>query len=214
MALTLGAPQAHAAGSDPVVVPAGSAATAAALPLGPLAGLLVERLSAGNLVAASKFGTGAPIEDRVREEDLLDDVREKAGAYGLEPDATVAFFRDQIAASKVVQRGLFRYWTAHPERTPATRPDLSALRARLDRLTTRLLQELSATRLLRSLPGGCEAELLLATGAVSAPSGPRGLDALHRRALETASSSVCVTGGAAALPAPATGPGALAHDGD
>ncbi|NJA60716.1 chorismate mutase, partial [Streptomyces sp. NEAU-H3] len=36
----------------------------------------------------------------------------------------------------------------------------------------------------------------------------------HRRALETASSSVCVTGGAAALPAPATGPGALTHDGD
>lgn len=65
-------------------------------------------------MAASKFGTGSPIDDPAREQQVLGQVRDQATALGLDPEVAAVFFRDQITASKVVQRGLFDRWTAHP----------------------------------------------------------------------------------------------------
>ncbi|MEV6640634.1 gamma subclass chorismate mutase AroQ [Amycolatopsis sp. NPDC051371] len=159
--------------------------------LGALTGLVIERLRVSDDVAAAKFGTGSPIDDPAREQQVLDHVRNQAGALGLDPEAVTAFFRDQITASKVVQKGLFARWTAYPHEAPTTRPDLARIRARLDRLTTALLRQLEATVdvLTESAPG--PVPLAPADGSAVVPDR---LDALHRRALGTALHSVVRTG--------------------
>ncbi|WP_372351077.1 chorismate mutase [Streptomyces sp. KL116D] len=156
--------------------------------LGALTNLVIERLRVSDKVAESKFGTDSPIDDPAREEQVLTQVRDKASDLGVDPEAAVAFFQDQIAASKVVQKGLFARWTAHPEEAPTTRPDLGQIREQLDRLTTDLLQELKSTEELRDKPVACTVQLALAaaSGAVREE-----LDTLHRQALRTAPDSVC-----------------------
>lgn len=163
-------------------------AAAASRSLGPLTDLVVERLRVSDDVAAAKFGTDSPIDDPAREQQVLDQVRTQAGALGLAPDAAAAFFRDQITASKVVQRGLFARWTAHPAEAPTTRPDLGPIRTRLDRLTTDLLGQLKSTVDVRAERVPCAVHLALATGSAAILDR---LDALHREALGTAVHSVC-----------------------
>jgi chorismate mutase len=191
-ALALGAPEAMAAsGGSPQANPAHSANETTVKPLGRLGSLtdlVIQRLLISDQVAASKFGTDSAIDDPAREQQELDAVRQQASALGLDPDATVAFFQDQITASKEVQKGLFARWTARPEQAPTTRPDLTQIRTQLDRLTTQLLQELKTTRQLRSTALGCTVQLTLATRSGSILDR---LDALHRQALNTATQSVC-----------------------
>ncbi|MCQ4209976.1 chorismate mutase [Streptomyces longispororuber] len=156
--------------------------------LGALTDLVIERLRVSDHVAESKFGTDSPIDDPAREEQVLAQVREKASGAGVDPEAAVAFFRDQITASKVVQKGLFARWTAHPEEAPTTRPDLGQIREQLDRLTTDLIQELKSTEELRDKPVACTVQLALAAGSGAVR---EQLDTLHRQALRTATDSVC-----------------------
>ncbi|WP_020659628.1 chorismate mutase [Amycolatopsis benzoatilytica] len=183
--VTLTAAPAIAAPASALYAPAASHAIGR---LGPLVGLVVERLQVSDDVAAAKFGTGSPIDDPAREQQVLDQVRKQATALGLDPDAAAAFFRDQITASKTVQRGLFARWTAHPDQAPTTRPDLGQIRIRLDRLTTELLAQLKSTARFRAEPIGCTVQLALAAGSATVLDR---LDGLHRRALGTAVHSVC-----------------------
>jgi len=158
-----------------------------------LAALVVERLLVTDGVAASKFRTGAPVDDPAREARVLEQVRTEADAVGADPDVAVAFFRNQIAASKVVQQGLLARWSEHPDAAPATRPDLDQVRERLDRLTTGLLRELAAVSRLHEDPGVRAARLARAGRSHAAR-----LDPLHRRALGAATRTGCggpVTGG-------------------
>ncbi|WPB94328.1 chorismate mutase [Streptomyces malaysiensis] len=157
--------------------------------LGSLTDLTIDRLLVSDDVAASKFGTDSPIDDPAREQQVLEQVQEQADALGLNPDTAVAFFQDQITASKTVQRGLFARWTAHPDEAPTERPDLGQIRTRLDQLTKDLLQELKATEGLRAKPIACAAQLALATGTGTIL---ERLDTLHRQVLRTATHSVCV----------------------
>jgi chorismate mutase len=134
--------------------------------------LIVERLFVGDRVAAAKYGSGKAVDDLTREEQELASVRTRAFALGLDPECTADFFRDQIEASKVVQRGLLARWTANPVEAPAISPDLADIRAELDVLTTALLTE-------------------LATGQPSlGPIDRPDLDDLHRDALRTALKSI------------------------
>ncbi|MFJ5212395.1 chorismate mutase [Streptomyces nigra] len=191
-AVTLGAPGALAVtGSSQTDTGKVSTASVKPLgPLGPLTALVIERLLVSDQVAASKFGIGRPIDDPARERQVLEEVKLQAGSLGLDPDATVSFFRDQITASKVVQKGLFVRWTAHPDEAPTTRPDLTQIRTQLDQITAELLQELKATRNLRESALSCNLQLALATQSGIAVNG---LDRLHRQALRGATDSVCVT---------------------
>ncbi|MET7996521.1 chorismate mutase [Amycolatopsis sp. NPDC005232] len=186
-ALTVGGTQAMAASEKTATDTAGTAGRAFGR-LGPLADLVVERLRVGDRVAASKFGTDKPIDDPAREEQELAAVRTRAFALGLDPERTAAFFSDQITASKVVQRGLFDRWTAHPEQAPTTRPDLTEIRAELDELTTSLLTELVATNDVREHGVPCRVDVLEAQ--ISADVVDH-LDELHRTALRTALQSLC-----------------------
>ncbi|MDF6045419.1 chorismate mutase [Streptomyces sp. JH14] len=189
-ATVLTAPQAVAADA-PTNAESVSSTVGTARPLGalgPLTDLVIQRIRVSDDVAASKFGTASPIEDPVREAQVLEQVRTQAEAAGVNPDAAVAFFQDQITASKAVQKGLFARWTAHPEEAPTTRPDLGPIREQLDQLTTALLQELKDTQAWREKPVACTVQLALATGSGAVL---ERLDTLHRQALRTATHSVC-----------------------
>ena len=61
---------------------------------------------------------------------LLDQVRTQAETARVVPGVAMAF-RDRIAASKIVQRGLLTRWRAHPEEAPTEPPDLRQIRERL-----------------------------------------------------------------------------------
>lgn len=176
-------------GGEAMATPRQPAAAATAIGrLGPLTDVVVERLFVSDEVAAAKFGTGKAIDDPARERHELAEVADRAGTLGLDPDRTVRFFRDQIAASKLVQRGLFARWQAHPGEAPTTRPDLAVIRTELDALTTRLLDQLVATESVRGAPVACR--VAVTEAAVSAAVLDR-LDGLHREALRAALGSVC-----------------------
>ncbi|MPY61006.1 chorismate mutase [Streptomyces spongiae] len=182
-AVTLaGAAPAAAVPSTPV------RASSVAPGLAPLTDLFAERLLLADKVAAAKYGTDTPIDDPVRERQILDDVAARAVALGLDPDAVAAVFRDQIEANKLVQRGLYARWDAHPEQRPTERPDLvKEVRPQLDRITTELLAALRDTQALRNGPS-CEPRLRVS--AVRSAYGHR-LDVLHVEGLVRALPSVC-----------------------
>jgi chorismate mutase len=182
-------PPTAAAAGGPAAARAAAADAPAETGLRPLAELIVQRLQISDQVAAAKFGTGQPIDDPVREQQELTAVARRAGELGLDVPSTVRFFSDQIAASKVVQKGLFRHWTQDPASAPTSRPDLGVIRAQLDQLTTELLGQLVATEQLRDHQPLCTADLLAAGVAEELT---HRLDAVHRHAFAVAARSVCV----------------------
>lgn len=176
-------------GAEAMAVPTHTTVTFAAHDsFGPLADLAVQRLRISDQVAAAKFGTTKPIDDPAREQQELTEVRTRAVALGIDPDATAAFFRSQIDASKYVQRGLFARWTEHPEQAPTSRPDLTVIRGQLDELTTQLLQQLVATADIRHATPQCASHLFRAELIAELRAH---LDRLHRDALRIALASVC-----------------------
>ncbi|MEK2478873.1 MULTISPECIES: chorismate mutase [Streptomyces] len=178
------APAAGAA--RPVSAPVG----AAPAPIGqlrPLVALSAERLATADLVAAAKWGTGGPIDDPAREREVLDAVAALARRLGADPAATVRIFRDQIEASKVVQRGLHRRWTADPAQAPTTRPDLARIRTEINRINGELVRAIAASPQARTAPG-CAPRLALSALWVGHE---RRLDALHAAGLARSLRSVC-----------------------
>ncbi len=172
-----------------VSFPTASLSSLSSLPsLTSLTDLFAERLLVADKVAAAKYGTDKPIDDPVREQQILADVSARAVGLGLDPGAVAAVFRDQIEANKVVQRGLYARWDAHPELRPTERPDLvKEVRPILDRITTELLDALKETERARS-GDSCELRLVLAAGRSAW--GYR-LDGLHLEGLGRAVPSVC-----------------------
>ncbi|MFC7660247.1 gamma subclass chorismate mutase AroQ [Pseudonocardia benzenivorans] len=88
----------------------------------PLLDLIVTRIETGDVVARAKWASRGPVEDPAREQVVLDAARAGATGRGLDPDVVAAVFADQIAASKVVQYGLFSDWTAEPAAAPPPAP--------------------------------------------------------------------------------------------
>jgi chorismate mutase len=164
-----------------------TAAPASASTLHPVAELSAERLATADLVAAAKWGTDSPIDDPAREQQVLDSVAAQAQQLGADPDEIRVIFRDQIEANKIVQRGLFQRWTAHPDEAPTTRPDLSVVRQEINRVTSALVQALAATADDR---GALTCRPQLALAALQVHHEDR-LDALHTRALFRALPSIC-----------------------
>lgn len=155
--------------------------------LHPVVELAAERLATADLVAAAKWGTGSPIDDSAREQQVLDNVAAQAQQLGADPDEIRVIFRDQIEANKIVQRGLFQRWTDHPDEAPTTKPDLSVVRQEINRVTSALVEALATTADDRGALT-CRPELALAGLQVHHEDH---LDALHTRALVRALHSVC-----------------------
>ncbi|WP_341868261.1 chorismate mutase, partial [Streptomyces africanus] len=186
--LAVGAAGPATAAERPAPVRHAVAAHDAAPGLSPVTELLVQRLLLADKVAAAKYGTDTPIDDPEREARILDDVRARAAGLGLDADAVAAVFRDQIEANKLVQRGLYARWDAHPAERPTERPDLATeVRPALDRITTQLLAALDATERARALPS-CGPRLAAAAGWSAYI---HRLDALHMKGLGRALPSVC-----------------------
>ncbi|MGW7515542.1 chorismate mutase [Streptomyces sp. NPDC054796] len=179
--------------SAPAPAP-GPAAAPATEGIPAIAGLSAERVRLADKVAAAKWGTDQPIDDPARERQVLADVAERSVGMGIDPAEATAVFRDQIEANKLVQRGLFARWEAHPEERPTERPDLAKeVRPALDRITTGLLERLKETEDARHAPS-CAARLV--HGSARAALTQR-LDTLHGAGLARAVPSVCVRGGVA-----------------
>ncbi|MFG2134281.1 chorismate mutase [Streptomyces sp. NPDC048751] len=155
--------------------------------LHPVASLAAERLATADLVAAAKWGTDSPIDDPAREQQVLDTVAAQAQSIGADPDEVRRIFRDQIEANKIVQRGLYQRWTAHPEQAPTTKPDLAVVRQTINRINTDLVQALADSTPERTAPV-CRPELALAALRIHHEQHP---DGLHTRALVRALASVC-----------------------
>jgi chorismate mutase len=154
-----------------------------------LVGLAAERILLADKVAAAKFGTAAPIEDPVREQQVLDQAAALAADAGIDPEKTVDFFRAQIEMSKIVQQRLHNLWTEHPELAPTQRPDLATeVRPALDRITVEFIDQLAGTEDLRNSTLRCKASLILAKEKANRQ---YGLDRLHDRALWGAIKPVC-----------------------
>ncbi|MFZ3597604.1 chorismate mutase [Streptomyces sp. BH104] len=189
-ALALGgaALPATAAPATPATATASQAGHADPRALAAITSLATERLALADKVAAAKYGTDAPIDDPAREQQILDDVAGRSADLGIDPAFARSVFRDQIEANKVVQRGLYARWDAHPEQRPTERPDLAKeVRPQLDRITTRLLDALREVAATRTSPA-CT-PLLTASALHDAHA--RGFDALHLKALARALPSVC-----------------------
>jgi chorismate mutase len=184
------------AGAAAAVLLAGARATtadAAAPPAGdtaglrPLAVLSAQRLATGDLVAAAKWGTGSPVDDPAREQQVLDAVARQAAELGTDPRRVARIFRDQIEASKTVQRGLHRRWHADPAQAPAERPDLGEVRKEINRINDALVRAVAGSEEARSAPL-CGPRL---AGAAVRVRHERHLDALHTVALARSVRSVC-----------------------
>ena len=76
-----------------------------------LASLMTRRLEIARQVAWVKFGSGLPVRDPKREQELLTSLEEKGRAMGLPPVRVRTFFRAQIEASCQVQQRLMGKWS-------------------------------------------------------------------------------------------------------
>jgi chorismate mutase len=106
-----------------------------------LVSLVVQRLALGEDVAIAKFASGRPVDDPVRERRILDSVARRLNGPRAFQEAGMQFFRDQIEANKILQRGLHEHGHDHPDELPVLTRDLAAeVRPRLDHVTGQMLQ--------------------------------------------------------------------------
>ena len=159
-------------------------------PLDKLVELVVQRLALAHDVAAVKYANGQPIDDRVREEEILQAVASAPGASGPCRQTEIQFFRDQIEASKVIQRGLHHRWHAHPEEVPAAYLSLAAeARPKLDRITTQIMRQFESAA---KMPRVSLADVSdLVDKRLSTEASARRLPRLYRAAALFAMRSLC-----------------------
>ncbi|MEE4595574.1 chorismate mutase [Streptomyces sp. DSM 41524] len=158
--------------------------------LRPLVDLSAQRVLVADEVAAAKWGTDSPIDDPAREREVLAAVARQAEELGADPVATSRIFRDQIEASKVVQRGLYSRWDADPAQAPTERPDLGRVRLEINRINGELVRAIADSAAVREAPS-CVGHLT--AGAAAVVHGRR-LDPLHTVALGRSLPSVCERG--------------------
>jgi chorismate mutase len=167
---------------------AGTAAAAPRTkPLETVAELSAQRVEVADQVAAAKYGTTSPIDDPAREAAVIADVERQATALGIDPVPVAKIFRDQIEASKVVQRALFAEWDADPSLAPTAKPSLATIRVELNTIDAALVQAIAAAEATLQAPS-CDGQLT----AVSVHARhQQNLDALHFVAMLRALPSVC-----------------------
>ncbi|MCI2421195.1 chorismate mutase [Saccharopolyspora sp. K220] len=158
-------------------------------PLDPLLRSAAERVATSDQVAAAKWEADQPIDDPAREQQVLDSVARKSVQLGIGPEESKRVFRDQIEASKVVQRTLHAYWATHPDEQPTERPDLGQLRPIIDRLGDEILLELRDTEQLREQPS-CGVHLI---SAFQQTRSDLRLSGLHQAGLARAIPSICTS---------------------
>ncbi len=168
----------------------GAAPQARAEGAGPLTALvdaLAQRLLIAEPVAAYKWSAHAVIEDPVRVEQELATLREDAVSAHVDPDYVVRVFSDQVDATEAIEYRRFADWKLDPAAVPPAPADLSASRAAIDALNTKILSHISLNWNLLNSPA-CAGLLHHARSDVISR---RDLDNLYQRALTAATTSYC-----------------------
>lgn len=118
---------------------------------------LRERLETARLVAMAKHNSGAPVEDKVRERQVVFGAVRLAVKKGVDVELVLKVFTAQIEANKAAQRAFLARWKDLPAFDPA--PNLAQeVRPKLDRLTPIIVSDLKRQRnlggqeLLRATP--------------------------------------------------------------
>jgi chorismate mutase len=164
-----------------------AAAAPRTTPMETIAQLSAQRVGVADQVAAAKYGTTSPIDDPAREAIVIADAEQQATALGIDPAPVAKIFRDQIEASKIVQRALFAEWDADPSLVPPTRPSLATIRVELNTIDAELVQAIATADSALQAPS-CGGHLSAATVHARHE---QHLDALHFAALLRALPSVC-----------------------
>nr|WP_301336717.1 chorismate mutase [Mycobacterium asiaticum] len=157
---------------------------------GPLTVLIdaaAERLQVAEPVAAYKWGTHTAIEDSARVDQELATLRADATALDIDPDYVARIFSDQVRATEAVEYSRFAQWKLDGAAVPPSPPDLSASRALIDALNTKILSQVSLNWSLLHSPS-CQYRVEEAREAVRRV---RGFDDLYQRALDAATRSYC-----------------------
>ncbi|MEZ0068042.1 chorismate mutase [Streptacidiphilus sp. MAP12-20] len=187
-ATVVGAALLLTAAASGVGLGAGTASAASRTkPLEAIAELSAQRVEVADQVAAAKYGTTSPIDDPAREAAVIADAERQATALGIDPAPVAKIFRDQIEASKIVQRALFAEWDADPSLAPTTKPSLATVRVELNTIGTELVQAIAAAGTTPQAPS-CDGQL---TAAAVHARHQQSLDTLHYTALLRALPSVC-----------------------
>lgn len=154
--------------------------------LQPLLVTMNERLNIADLVALTKWDSHKPIQDSVREAQVIANARKQAVTRNLDPDEVAELIAAQIEANKLVQYGLLAQWQASGKAPDTPRPDLAhQIRPRLDELQNRLLQHYADFAPYRKDPN-CAHWLAKERSALIK-------DGLHGQALIRATGDLCVT---------------------
>ncbi len=115
--------------------------------------LIDQRLGVARQVAMSKWNSGIPIDDPVREAQILRRVQQQAIALNLDSAWVANFFQAQIDANKLYQHHLHDQWRQSQHPPFAQAPDLVLeVRPILDALQTKLLTALSDLKNLSPSP--------------------------------------------------------------
>lgn len=96
--------------------------------LAPLIQTVSERLSIADQVALTKWDSGKPIQDSLREQQVIANAAKLAPAYKLNAEEVSQFLAAQIEANKLVQYTLLANWRAAGKAPNTARPDLAACR--------------------------------------------------------------------------------------
>jgi len=156
-------------------------------PLLPLVDASAQRLQTAEAVAAYKWVNAIEIEDRGREQQVLDSVADDASAKRIDPAYVTKVFRSQIDATTAVQYSRFADWKFDPSTAPVTAQDLGSSRATIDTLNATIVNEIGLQW--NALHGPeCAGNLVHAIHAVAEA---RRLDPLYQRALSSATASYC-----------------------
>lgn len=148
---------------------------------------MAERNAIGDEVALSKWDTGKPVLDAVREAAVLEAVKGKAASHGLDPGDAAKIFAGLIESNKLVQYELLSEWRVRGVAPDGKRPELAALRVHLDQLEGELLQSFSQTAALRARKD-CPVSLAHAVGDFTQS---HSLDAIHKMALVRSVGDLC-----------------------
>jgi chorismate mutase len=142
-------------------------------PLDTMAGLTVRRLALSQDVAAAKYASRQSIDDPIRERQVVEAAGCALNGTGKRRYVGLQFARDQIEASRVVQRELHQRWYAHPEEVPAVRRDLvSEVWPDLDWVTLRLMRQFRDLIDLPRLPADAVEDLIDRQLAMTLPAPP------------------------------------------
>jgi chorismate mutase len=157
--------------------------------LQPLVETSARRLLIAERVALAKWDSGAAVEDRPREAQVIKDAVKEGDPRGLDPTSVADFFKAQIEANKVVQYSLLADWRRSGTVPVHASINLATIRPELDQLQKALIAELADTVTIRANTT-CRADVAKAVGKYVSVH-KHDVGSLHSIALDRALAASC-----------------------